>query len=280
VSRRLHLSAAEVIAFQNTSGRNDIRLPVKTLHVVPAFFDARRNVAMQGNQVQEIYKDWLQNASASLPFVTDKPYEVIEPVNPAGKPLADALRSSWLGKPQEITGHSRNSRTSEIRITAYIRHITLARVHTLSAEQLLACGVRKTDAGWSHGDSGGTFGSEVFAFKSHWNAGSPTIPWEENPWAWVLHLEPPVMHTNEQEALRVARRLLSAYRKDAAKLEKAEQALRERRASQRSAERQICRVLRTHCGDRQLQIDDFVAHFDMEFLSRTDTVPEGAKDEK
>ena len=211
--------------------------------------------------------------------MTDIPYEVIEPVNHAGKPLADALCSTWLGKPQAITGHSRNSRASEVRITAYIGRIELARVHTLSAEQLLACGVRKTDAGWSHGDSGGTFGSEVFAFRSHWNAGSPTIPWEENPWAWVLHLEPPVMHTSEQEALRLARRLLSAYRKDAAKLEKAEQALRERRASQRSAERQICRVLRTHCDDRQLQVDDFVAHFDMEFLTRTNTVPEGTKEQ-
>ncbi|WP_407542988.1 hypothetical protein Q0M94_25265 (plasmid) [Deinococcus radiomollis] len=276
----MHFSAAEVVAFQNTSGRKDERLPVKTLHIVPALFDARRNVALRGDRVQEIYKDWLLNASASLPFVTDKPYEVIEPVNHAGKPLADALRSTWLGKPQEITGHSRQCRASEVRITAYIGRIELARVHTLSAEQLLACGVRKTDAGWSHGDDSGTFGSAVFAFRSHWNASSPVIPWEENPWAWVLHLEPPVMHTTEQEALRVARRLLNAYRKEDAKLEKAEQALLERRASQRAVAKQVCRVLRTHCADRQMSVDDFVAHFDMEFLTRADTVPERAKEER
>jgi hypothetical protein len=278
VKRRLCFSAAEVVAFQNAAGRRDARLPVKSMHIVPAYFDARRSVTLRGDRVQEIYKDWLRNASASLPFLQDEPYRVVEPVDHAGRPRATALRDLWLGKPQVINGNSRDSRAAETRFTAYIAHVELARVDTLKAEQLLACGLRKTESGWSHGDSGTSFGSELLAFADHWKTSFPDVPWAENPWAWVLHLDAPVEHRGEQEALRVARRLLNTYQKEELRLEKAELALRRRRASLRSAERQVCRVLRTHCEDRQMHVDGFVAHFDQEFLTKTDPVPERTKE--
>ena len=275
MTRRLCFSAAEVVAFQNTSGRTDSRLPVKALHVVPAYIDARRTVALRGDRVQEIYADWMQKASASLPFVQDEPYTVVEPVNHAGRPRADLLRSTWLETPQEITGNTRQSRALEARFTAYIAHVEVVRVHTLRAEQLLSCGVRTTDAGWTHGDSGVPFASALLAFADHWNASFPDVPWSENPWAWVLHLNEPVVHTGEQEALKEARRVLKMYRKKELQLEKAEQAVSRLRAAQRAAERQICRVLRPHSENRTMDVDGFVVHFDLEFLT---PVPERTKE--
>ena len=221
--------------------------------------------------------DWTCKAGVSLPFAQAEPYAVVEPVDHAGRPRADLLRSTWLGELQEIKGNSRQSRATETRFSAYIGRIELVRVHTLSAEHLLTCGVRRTDAGWTHGDSGVPFESEVLAFVDHWNASFPSVPWSENPWAWVLHLEAPVVHTSEQDALKEARRVLKTYRKKELQLERAEQVVSRLRAAQRAMERQICRVLRTHAEGRTMTVDGFVAHFDMGFLT-TATVPEGTKE--
>ena len=272
---RLTFSAAETVAFQNTTGRRDPRLPVKSLHVVPAGLNPNLEFELRGERVQEIHGTWRCKAGVSLPFAQAEPYTVVEPVDHAGRPRADLLRHAWLGQLQEITGDSRQSRATETRFSAYIGRIGLVRGHTLSAEQLLTCVVRCTDAGWTHGDSGVSFGSEALAFADHWNASFPSVPWSENPWAWVLHLEEPVVHTSEQEALKVARGLLKSYRKKGTQLEKAEQAVSRLRAAQRATERQVCRVLRTHAEGRTMNVDGFVAHFDMGFLT---TVPEGTKE--
>ena len=264
---RLVFSAAETVAFRNATGQRDARLPVKSLHAIPAPYDPWRVVAVHGGRVMQVFSKSVSDTGAKLPYEVAEPYMIAEPVTSSGRPCADALRSSWLSGTLSNVGQTRLCRASETRTTAHIARVELARVKSLTAEQLLACGVRQTADGWSHGDAGGHFGTPFLAFSAHWDVTFPVAPWAENPWAWVLHLDEPVIHTSEKESRRLAERLLREFQKNQARLEKMQCAALHLQRSQRQTEKRICRVLRAHSPGSKLAFGGYGAHFDQAFLS-------------
>ena len=273
---KLIFSAAEAVAFQNTAGLRDALLPGKSLPVVVAWLNPTRDFELCGDRVAEIHGRWRCKADVTVPYEPSVPYRVVEPVDlKSGVPRADDLRTAWLGnKPGSAGMKTRQSRPEETRFTAYVERISLVRVQNLTAEQVAQCGVRQTADGWSHSDSGTLFQAATLAFADHWNAQFPDMRWEENPWAWVLHLDEPVVHSSEKETLRLAERTLRKFQKNAVRLERVEQVVRQLRAEQRKEEQRVCRVLRTHCGDRQMGIGEYTAHLDMAFLRRNTRLAE------
>ena len=81
-----------------------------------------------------------------------------------------------------------------------------------------------------------------------------------------------MVHVSEKETLQQAGKLLKKFQKNQIRLERMERAASQFRAEQRKTEQQVCRVLRTHCADRNMDFGDYTAHLDMAYLSKNTRV--------
>jgi len=265
---QLILTAAETVALENALPElHHPLLPMKTAHLFLAGLSPDQNVTLSGRRVMIVYGtgEWLSYSGVTLPFERRQVLRVVEPVEALTRtPLARALRDTWIRSETAArvpVSKVRRSRPEHTRLSVYLGDCQLKRVQALSETEIVSLGLRRVGEGFTFRETDTCFASAQLALADHWDTLNPLMPWHENPWAWLVQLDPPTAHVGEAETLRQAEDLTWQLREEDAVIDGLQGELRARNAVRGELERQLVRLLQTRSSEEHLTVDGYRVWF-------------------
>jgi len=265
---QLILTAAETVALENALPElHHPLLPLKTAHLFLAGLSPDQNVTLSGKRVMIVYGtgEWVSFSGVNLPFERRQVLRVVEPVEALTRtPLARALRDTWIRSetaPRVPRSKIRRSRLEHTRLSVHLGGTQLKRVQALSEEEIASLGLRRVGEGFTFRETDTGFPSAQLALADHWDTLNPLMPWHENPWCWLVQLDPPTAHVGETETLQQAEDLTRQLREEDAVIEGLQGELRARYAVRSGLERQLVRLLQTRSSEETMTVDGYRVWF-------------------
>ncbi|WP_407542445.1 hypothetical protein Q0M94_22870 (plasmid) [Deinococcus radiomollis] len=155
----------------------------------------------------------------------------------------------------------RRSRPEHTRFSVYLGETSLKRVQALTEMETVSLGLRRVAGRYTFRDTDTCFASAQLALADHWDSLHPLLPWHENPWCWLVQLDPPTTHVGEAETLRQAEDLTRQLREEDASITALQTELKARNAVRRGLESRLVRLLLTRSNEEQLTVDGYRVNF-------------------
>lgn len=237
-------------------------LPCKSMHLVLADIPPRQQVTLRGERLFNLYGTLVSPSHHTVPFKVPQLLRMTEPVDQrSGVPVAELLRRALLsGQPFLPTTRVRRTAREHTRFSVPIRDVELRRVQSLSAAEIRACGLHGPDDSCTFHDTDTVFATPQLALADHWHHLCPALPWTENPYVWLLELDPPVEHREEAAQLREVERLLAELEPERRRLGALEAECRTQRQRTAQLEAQITRLLQVSTENDTCTVAGYALH--------------------